>query len=517
MANTMRIPIRVQREVARIYLRNTELSNRDLGAVAHCSPNTAASVRKLVRQAGKTYEELDALDDVEFEHAIGSANKANQNRRARPDWADVHLRVSSGETLEVIWVNFRESTPGGVGYTQFTDGYRKYKKSLKLTMRVLHAPGDKLFADFAGDKVLIHETDGGEPRPACIFVAALGASTKSFARLTWTQNSQDWAESIAAAFTNFGGATNWVVSDNLKAAVLRRANGTIQFNETYMDCLKHFGSAALPIQRRRPKQNSKAEVSVQLVQRWIVPQLRRMTFRSLQEANAVVCQLMEGFNKKPFRAREGCREQVFQEVERHHLKQLPPHPYIPANFVFGVLVGPNYRVAFEKNRYTVPFQYANARVDLRTTASIVDVYSGRTRIASHARLTGTNLDSEQDEHHPPVLKKILSGQPKELFAWATRVGPSTQKIVEWHLTVRRDPANGLRAVRRLRDEAENYDQARIEEVCAYALKLNTYRLESLLSILRKDADKKAAAQSAETQQAKPHKNLRNGKYYGDDE
>ncbi len=510
----MRIPIRVQREVARIYLRNAELSNRALGAAAHCSPNTAAQVRQLVRQSGKTHEELDALDDAGFEQAIGSVNKASQKRRARPDWDEVHRRVSSGESLEDIWVDFRDSTPSGVGYSQFTDGYRKYKKSLKLTMRVLHAPGDKLFADFAGDKVFIRETDDGEPRPACIFVAALGASHKSYVRLTWTQSSQDWAESIAAAFTSLGGGTNWVVSDNLKAAVIRRINGSIQFNDMYQDCLKHFGSAALPIQRRRPKQNSKAEVAVQLVQRWIVPKLRRMTLRSLEEANAVVRQLMEAFNKKPFRAREGCREQVFQEVERHHLRELPPHPYIPANFLFGVLVGPDYRVTFEKNRYTVPFQFANARVDLRATASIVDVYSGRSRIASHARLTGTNQDSIQDEHHPPVFKKILSGQPKELLAWATRVGPSTQKIFEWHLTVRRDPANGLRAVRRLRDEADNYDEARIEEVCAYALKLNTYRLESLLSILRKDADKKAAVQSTASQKRAPHGNLRNGKYYG---
>jgi transposase len=43
-------------------------------------------------------------------------------------------------------------------------------------LRQTHAPGEKLFVDYSGDKVAIINADTGEIREAELFVAVLGAS-----------------------------------------------------------------------------------------------------------------------------------------------------------------------------------------------------------------------------------------------------------------------------------------------------------------------------------------------------
>jgi transposase len=56
-------------------------------------------------------------------------------------------------------------------------------------LRQTHAPGEKLFVDYSGDKVAIINADTGEIREAELFVAVLGASNYTYAEATWTQQS----------------------------------------------------------------------------------------------------------------------------------------------------------------------------------------------------------------------------------------------------------------------------------------------------------------------------------------
>ena len=80
--------------------------------------------------------------------------------------------------------------PEGYGYSHFCALYNRWRQSLDVVMRQEHWAGEKLFADLAGDKVTVHEP-GGE-REAQLFVAALGASSYTFAEASCGQDLENW-------------------------------------------------------------------------------------------------------------------------------------------------------------------------------------------------------------------------------------------------------------------------------------------------------------------------------------
>ena len=99
--------------------------------------------------------------------------------------------------------------------------------------------------------------------------AVLGASSYTFAEATWTQTLPDWTASHVRAFEFYGGCPEMVVPDNLRSGVSRAHRYEPDLNPTYHDLARHYGVAVLPARVRRPRDKAKAEVAVQVVERWI--------------------------------------------------------------------------------------------------------------------------------------------------------------------------------------------------------------------------------------------------------
>ena len=59
-------------------------------------------------------------------------------------------------------------------------------------------------------------------------------------------------------------------------------------NPTYQDLATHYGVAIIPARVRRPRDKAKAEVAVQVVERWILAALRHRQCFSLAELNRAV-------------------------------------------------------------------------------------------------------------------------------------------------------------------------------------------------------------------------------------
>ena len=72
-------------------------------------------------------------------------------------------------------------------------------------MRQIHRAGEKLFIDYAGPTLAL--TDGSR---AHIFVAALGASSYTFACATPRETTADWLESTARAISFIGGVPQMI-------------------------------------------------------------------------------------------------------------------------------------------------------------------------------------------------------------------------------------------------------------------------------------------------------------------
>ena len=131
--------------------------------------------------------------------------------------------------------------------------------------------------------------------------------------------------------------------DNLRSGVSRAHRYEPDLNPTCHDLARHYGVAVLPARVRRPRDKAKAEVAVQVVERWILAALRHRTFFSLVELNAAIAELLERLNTRRFRKLPGSRRSQFEQLDRPALRPLPDSPYVFAEWK-AVRVSMDYHV-----------------------------------------------------------------------------------------------------------------------------------------------------------------------------
>ncbi|WP_374682423.1 IS21 family transposase [Accumulibacter sp.] len=511
----MRLPVHLQREIARLHYYDTSQSNRAIGRALGIAANTVRAMRQVLKNHRAPWADLQSLDDDAWCAALGTGDQTVAQRKEAPDWAWVHAEMQRPDaTQEQLWQEWRGQCPTGIGYSQFTEGYRQWKKSLHVVMRRVHRPGEKLFVDFAGRTVEIKDRNGGPSTYAQIFVAVLGYSNQTYLQAVASQTTADWVRCHVDCFNALGGAPEWVVPDNLKAAVWRRDKDRVVINPAYRECLRHYDTAALPAGARKPKHKAKAEVGVQIAQRWVLFALRDHIFFSLEDLNIELRRLTAQMNAHPFKKMPGTRQERFDSTEKAALKPLPAMPFELCDWRYGVRVGDDYHVEHERCFYSVPSELRGQRVDLRYTAAMLEVMHRGRRVALHTMAEAAGEIKTLPEHRPVAHARVLEGEPKALMLWAESAGPNAATMIRHHLENRSDAVNGLKAARRLREMARLHGDARFDEACAYALPLNITALRSVESILKQSPDKRS--KPVEGVASRPsHDNVRGAAYYGD--
>ncbi len=513
----MRIPMHLQREIARLHFHTPEQSSRAIGRATGVSPNTVARIIDAIKSSNKSSEELTNLDDDAWHEALTGRERVRPQKE-RPDWGDIHREMLRPEaTREQLWREWRENHPDGIGYSQFTAEYRKWIGAQRLVMRQIHRPGDKMFTDFAGQTIEIRSLSGEPPRHAQLFVAVMGCSNYAYLEAVWQQTSECWVSAQTNTLEFFGGIPNWIVSDNLKAAVSRRERDRITINPAYSDFLRHYGAASLPTKPKSPKQNAKAEAGVQIAQRWVLFALRDRIFFSLEEANQEIRRLNIALNERPFKKMEGCRKSRFEALDLPALRPLPETRYEYANWRYAIRVGDDYLIEHQKSFYSVPWKYRGETVDIRFNDRMLEVFRKNVRIAVHAINNEIGGLSRIEDHMPAAHRNVLEGEPLALLKWAKNTGEHTERMITYHLTERHDPTNGLRAARKMREISKLYGEERFEAVCTYALSLNITALRSIESIIKNDADLRARHIGALSQAINrtAHSDVRGPNYFGD--
>jgi transposase len=198
-----------------------------------------------------------------------------------------------------------------------------------------------LFVDYAGNTAEVIDPLTGEIHQAQVFVAALGASSYSYAEATWTQSLPDWIGAHTRAFAYLGGVPTQVVPDNLKSGVVKACLYDPEINRTYADMARHYGTAIVPARPRKPRDKAKVEVAVQVVERWILARLRNRRFFSLAELNQAIAELLQDLNGRVTRHLGASRRQLFEEFDQPALKALPATPYEYAEWKQRRATGPN--------------------------------------------------------------------------------------------------------------------------------------------------------------------------------
>jgi len=239
------------------------LGQRQIARSCSIGQGTVYEYLKRAQAAGVTWPLPEGWDDRRLEEALyGPApRRVYESRKPTPDFAQLHEELQRHRhlTLQLAWEEYRQAHPDGYAYSRFCELYRRWRQQLDVVLRQEHKAGEKLFVDYAGDTVPIHDPQGGPQRQASIFVAVLGASNYAYAEATESQELENWIGSHIRAFEFFQGVPKLVIPDNTRTGVTRACRYEPDLNRTYHELAMHYGVGVLPARPYKPR--DKAYVS----------------------------------------------------------------------------------------------------------------------------------------------------------------------------------------------------------------------------------------------------------------
>lgn len=491
----------------------TGLSNEKIARACGVSKGAVCKYLHLAAAHGLTWPLPADSDEAQLERLLFPTQTPTQ-RHIEPDYFEVHQELKrKGVTLQLLWAEYvAVHQAQAYRYSQYCQRYRQWRQKQRRSMRQVHRAGEKTFIDYCGPTVPVVCRSSGEIRQAQVFVAVLGASSYTYAEATWSQSLPDWIASHQRAFRFFGGVSELLIPDNLRAAVSEANRYTPTLNATYAEMAAHYRTAVLPARPYKPKDKAKAEVAVQVVERWILARLRHHTFFSLPELNQAIAKLLPALNERSFQGQEVSRQDLYLQLDAPALKPLPEQPYEYAEWR-KAKPGIDYHISVGQRLYSVPHALVGQVLDVRLTADTVEVLHKGARAAVHVRY-GPQRYSTQLEHLPESHRAHQEWSPGRFLNWAQDIGPSTLQVVKRQLEDRPHPEHGYRACLGLLNLSRRYSKPRLEEACARALSICSANYQSVASILKQGLDQQALDGDDHLQTDLPlHTNVRGADYY----
>jgi len=459
------------KEVLRLKFE-AKLSHEKIAAATGMSKGAVTNAVQRAMGQGLAWPLPARLDEAGLE-ALMYRKPAPPDRYAQPDYALIHQELKrKGVTLQLLWEEYEKAHgQSAYRYSQFCLHYHEYRGRLARSMRQVHRAGEKVFIDYSGDTVAVIDPKSGEILTAEIFVATLGASKYAYAEATWTQKLPDWIGSTIRMLEFFGAVPSLWIPDNLKAAIKKACRYEPEATSTYQDCASHYGAAILPARPYHAKDKASVEMSVLVVQRWILARLRNRQFFSLAEFNKALWEHLTELNDRPMAPpREGSRRVLFEAVERAALRPLPAEPFVIGEWQIGCKVNVDYHIVIDRRYlYSVPHALVHKEVDAFLTSTSVQIFYRGERVASHPRLTGQKPFSTLDEHMPPAHSAMANRTPDWVRSEAAKVGIATAAYIERLLTGRDHIEQGVRSCLGILRLAGKYPKGRMEAACQRAL------------------------------------------------
>jgi transposase len=461
--------MRQLREVLRLNFESN-LAPRQIGSICKVSKSTVQRYLERLKAAKLSWPLPSDLDDVALErHLFPPPPVVSPEQRCLPDCAAIH---------------------------------RELKSRKNVTLQLL----------YAGQTVPVTDPRSGEVRQAQVFVAVLGASNYTYAEATWTQNLWDWIHVHIRAFEFFDGTSLLVVPDNMKSGVNKPCYYEPELNRTYGDLAIHYAVGIFPSRPYRPRDKAKAEVGVQVVQRWVLAALRKRQFFSLAELNEAILELVHKLNARPFRKLAGSRAELYRLIDRPALQPLPLHAFVYAEWK-KARVNLDYHIELDGHYYSTPYQLVGKEVDVRSTGGTVEIFCQGKRVASHMRSSKPHVASTDAAHRPKSHQQYLEWTPTRIIEWAGKVGPFTARLVENILTGKPHPEMGYRSALGVIRLERKYGAERLEAACTRAVRLKLYRYQSVKSMLQSGLDRQPLPELLLMPSPVTHENLRGPGYY----
>jgi len=501
-----------------LRLQSQGLSKLQIGAQTGIARNTLKKYIKEFISSGLSFEEINELSDKELEDLFVKPEDRPLNERLQILFSlfpaiEKELK-RKGVTRQLLWKEYKTQHPDGVGLSQFKHYFSQWKAQVNPPMHMEHKAGDKLYVDFAGDKLEITCEQTGEVKPVEVFVAILGASQLTYVEAVMTQQKEDFIFACENALHYCGGVPQAIVPDNLKSAVSKSSKYEPTLNETFADFAEHYGTAILPARAYRPRDKALVENAVRIIYTRIYVKVKRQQYLTLQDLNLAILTALEEHNNAPLRGRNYSRRQQYDEVERNVLMPLPELRYELKKHQYAT-VAKNGHVGLsaDKHYYSVPYRFIGKKVKLLYSRSSVEIFYNYERIALHERTKSAYRYTTEKDHMASTHRFVSEWTPERFTSWAGGIHEDVRLYVLKVLDRKQHPEQAYKSCMGILGFAKKVGNARLIKACQRALGYGAYNYKTIQKILERELDLRDTPDETDQLRMPFHDNIRGENYY----
>jgi transposase len=336
------------------------------------------------------------------------------------------------------------------------------------------APGDCAQVDWGSFGSI---SVGSTRRRLSFFVLVLCHSRLLYVEFTLSEGMDQFLTCHRHALEFLGFVPHRVMIDNLKVGVLHHPVGqSAQFNPRYLDFAAHYGFQPVACNVRQPNEKGRVESGVGYVKKNFLQGLDLSCFAAVNPAarqwlDTVANVRLHGeTHRKPL--------DLFAE-EKAQLKPLPVQPYDCA-VIRPTGANGCCRVAFEANRYSVPYLYASQKLTLKIYPDQLLFYHQEKLIATHVRCYDRRQDIRHPDHDQELLAQRQKARDQTLLLAFLNLSPQAEAYVRKLQEKRLNPAHHLRKIMAL---SELYGPDKVARAIQDAITFEAYGCEYIANIL----------------------------------
>ena len=421
-----------------------------------------------------------------------------------------------GVTRNLLWQEYRSECvrvgQTGYSYTQFCYHLNQLMVARTPSAVLVHQPGEKLYVDYAGDRLHYVDRDTGEVIQCPVFVACLPFSDYCFAMVCRSQSTDEFVEALVSCLTHIDGTPRILVPDNLKAAVIRANRYQPELNQVLEDFANHYGMTVLPARVCKPRDKALCENQVKLVYSRVYAHLRNRQFFDLPSLREAVSIRVREHNQTRMQQKPYCRQELFLAEEHPALTPLPEEPFRIKHYrQYTVAKNGHIYLSEDRHYYSVPYCWIGQKAQVIYTATVVSIYVRNQCVATHVRnMTGGGYSSVK-EHLSSHHQHWMDRSPDYYMAIAGEKSENLVRLFEGIFADNRPPEHHYRTCDGVLSLQRKTPPDVFERAVETALKNEMYSYPSVMNLIKNDACNRLE-QTVE-KLLPQHENIRGKEYY----
>lgn len=511
------------------YVEDGNLSQTKIARSLHVSRNLVSVVARKMAENGWTASDIQAMTEEQRKEVFRRDDQPVQPSEKKesvyvePDYDYLCKELlKPGVTKKLLHEEYVEECKRAhlvpLQLTQFKLHLNEHLKKKAFSEIMYHKPGEETEVDWTGDPAYWTDPDTGEKVKGWLFVGVLPFSGYGYAEVFPDMKLPNWIKAHVHMYEYFGGTTRVLVCDNLKTGVIEHpVTGDVILQKDYEAFANYYGMIIEPARVRRPNDKPTAENLVGKLETYILAKLRNFHCFSVEEYNIEARKKLDEFNAMNFQKKEGSRLSTYEEYEKKEMIHLPAVPYEYFQKKLGK-VQSNCCVAYQKNYYSVPYQYIGETVVLRIYSDRIEFYSGDEKLCSHRLVPGNKIGCYviDDNHLPPYSSNYGDWNSKRFLRWAKEFGPYTYEVIDRLFSRGGAEQKYYNSARSLLKLADQYTPARVEKACQLALKhlkRPVYRDIKAILYAGQDLKEHSSSESFPNQPKEEKSYVRGAEYY----